>query len=99
MPLEFIEKNWDSMVKEIVERECVPRMKRVADACNAGLTGRERPFDPVGYVVDTEVEGGKTLRKHDYHATVITATNQAMADNAENNSLVMNFHQAGGSTP
>jgi hypothetical protein len=98
MPIEFNQEHWDELVKQVVTNECVPRMDRLAGVCNSSLRGRDRPFNPVGYVVDVKVPGGKTLEDHDYRATCITATTQAMADNAENNTLVMNFHQAGGDT-
>lgn len=101
MPVTFNRKNWDQMVKEIVENECVPRMQNVADACNQQMADRGGSdtdddsgyvFNEPGYVVS--VEGGKPLESHDYRATVITATNQAMVDNAQNNSLLQNFYLA-----
>jgi hypothetical protein len=93
MPVEFNHKNWDQMVKEIVENQCVPRMQTVADACNEQMAERsERGLNEPGYVVS--VEGGKPLEEHDYRATVITGTNQAMVDNAENNTLLQNFYLA-----
>lgn len=80
-----------ALIIEIVDSECVPRMHRVADACNAGLTwgpGQK------GYMVS--VEGDKPLTKHSYRATCITAGAAAIRDNAASNSLVRNFHLAGG---
>lgn len=80
---------WNKLVKEIVETEGVERMGRVAAAANAAADLDD------GYRVS--VEGpGEQLSKHSYHATVITATAAAMVDNARNNTLVNNFHHAGG---
>lgn len=88
MKIEFNDDGLNEITKNIIATEGVSRMKRVADACNA-QDGLED-----GYRVS--VEGSKPLRKHDYRATVITATAQAMRKNAKNNTLVQNFHQAGG---
>lgn len=85
--LKFNKAAWNAMVKEIIETEGVARMQRVADAANAHL---DRP----GYMVS--VEGDDPLTKRDYRATVITATEDAMYDNARNNRLVTEFHKAGG---
>ncbi|MUL44469.1 hypothetical protein FZI85_17240 [Mycobacterium sp. CBMA293] len=63
-------------------------MQRVADAANSHL--KKGP----GYKVS--VEGDDPLKKHDYRATVITATPEAMNDNAKHNRLVAEFHQAEG---
>ncbi len=78
---------WDAVAKQVVDSEGVDRMQRVADAANAHL---DRP----GYKVS--VEGARPLRKRDYRATVITATEDAKYDNAKNNRLVSEFHRAGG---
>lgn len=85
--LKFHRDGWDSLVREVVDNEAVPRMRRVADACNGHL---DRP----GYLVS--VEGDDQLRKRSYRATVITATGDAMRDNQKHNRLVGEFHQAGG---
>lgn len=85
--LKFNADGWDEIVKEVINEVAVPRMKRVADASNAGL---DRP----GYLVSTE--GDNPLQKRDYRATVITATEDAMYDNAKNDTLLKNFHLAGG---
>jgi hypothetical protein len=94
MEIVFNDDGWDEIVKEIIDTEGVTRMQRVADACNEsdGLTDSD-PGGP-GYRVD--VDGGKPLDKHDYRATVITATNQAMFHNAVNNTLVRHLNQAAG---
>jgi len=78
---------WDAIVKEVVSTKGVEAMTRVADASNASAGIDD------GYRVS--VDGGKPLEKHDYRATVITATGEAMRDNAKNNTLVNNFHLAG----
>lgn len=78
---------WDEIVKGVINTVGVQAMERVAAASNANL---DRP----GYMVS--VEGSKALRKRDYRATVITATEDAMYDNAKNNTLVENFYLAGG---
>jgi hypothetical protein len=81
----------NALIIEIVDTECVPRMQRVADACNAGITlGPNQK----GYMVSTE--GDKPLTKHSYRATCITAGTEAILDNAAHNTLVRNFHVAGG---
>lgn len=88
MKIEFNKDGLDEIVKNIIATEGVTRMRRVANACNSddGLSD--------GYRVS--VEGSKPLQKHDYRATVITATARAMAANARRNTLVKNLHQAGG---
>lgn len=80
----------NALIIQIVDEECVPRMHRVADACNAGID----THGGKGYMVSTE--GDKPLSKHSYRATCITAGAPAILDNAFNNSLVKNFHLAGG---
>lgn len=98
MPLEMNRAGWDDIAKQVVENECVPRCQAIADACNAKLDERGHPThkdpnDP-GYIVSTE--GEKPLQKHDYRATVITKTNEAMVDCAENNTLIYEFGAAAG---
>lgn len=79
------------LIIQIVDEECVPRMRRVAAACNANLN---LSAGEKGYMVSTE--GDKPLTKHSYRATCITAGAEAIIDNAHNNTLVQNFHIAGG---
>lgn len=88
MPVRINLPAWKQMAKEIANNQLVERMQRVADACNeqAGLTD--------GYRVG--IEGDDTLTKHDERMTVITATAEAIVDNARTNRLVQNFHLAGG---
>ena len=87
--IKFHKKGWDKIVTQVIDNEGVPRMKRVADACNTGLdSGRE------GYKVSTE--GDDPLEKRDYRATVITTSAEAIIDNAKHNTLIQNFHLAGG---
>lgn len=85
--LKFHPEGWDGVAREVVDTVAVPRMQRVADACNSYI-------DSDGYKVS--VEGDRQLSKRDFRATVITANAEAMADNARNNRLVNEFHQAGG---
>lgn len=88
MKIEFNEDGLDEITKNIIDTEGVRRMQRVADACNSD--------DQLANGYRVSVEGSKPLRKHDYRATVITATAQAMSANAKRNTLVKNLHQAGG---
>lgn len=90
MPWVFHEEGWLEIKKQIVESVLVPRMQRVAEASNteAGIED--------GYRVGTEGDPEKQLRLHDWRSTVITATAEAMVDSARNNTLVNNFHLAGG---
>lgn len=83
----FNKRAWNEIVKQIINTEGRRRMQRVADAANQGL-------DKPGYLVSDE--GGEPLNKRDYSATVITATAEAMRDNAKENTLVRQFHRAGG---
>ena len=85
--IKFHDAGWDKIVGDIIDTEGVSRMRRVADASNANL-------DREGYKVS--VEGDKPLRKRDFRATVITATDDAKYDNGKNNTLVQNLHLAGG---
>lgn len=96
MPFKFNMSAWGELVSEVVDNECVPRAEAIAAACNADSTSAGDHQDTTtederaGYRVGTE--GSKQLEDHSYRATVITATNAAMADNARNNRLVNNFH-------
>lgn len=82
---------WAALAKEIIATEGVKRMERVADACNV----QDDVSDEDGYRVSVE-GSGPHLQKHDFRATVITATAEAMALNASRNTLIKNFHLAGG---
>jgi hypothetical protein len=98
--VEWNENNLDAMLRGVVNLVLVPRAQAIADACNeqsaASSDHGERTTDEEkrGYRAGTE--GEKPLRKHDYRATVITATNAAAADNARHNRMVENFHLAEG---
>lgn len=98
MPFEVNESGWDAIVKKVVDEKAVPMCQKIADASNKALQervpveGGPAEYNEPGYIVDTE--GGKPLEKHDYHATCITKTNQAMVDNAEHNTLIMNLQEA-----
>jgi hypothetical protein len=83
----FNDAAWDELVRHVIKTEGEPRMQRVADACNADL-GEE------GYMMSSN--GDEPLTKRDFRATVITANAHAMRDNAKNNTLIHNFHLAGG---
>jgi hypothetical protein len=98
MPFEVNSAGWDELVKRTVDEVCVPLCQGIADASNKSMEERvpvkdkeSRGVNTPGYIVGTK--GGKHLDKHDYRATVITATNQAMVDNAEHNTLIMNMHE------
>jgi hypothetical protein len=80
----------NKLIIEVVDTECVPRMARVAAACNAAI----EPYTGKGYMVSTE--GDDPLTKHSYRATCITAGAEAIIDNAATNRLIQNFHVAGG---
>lgn len=85
--LTFNKDAWNDVAKHVIDTDGVDRMKRVADAANAGL-------DRDGYLVSTQ--GDDPLKKRDYSATVITATEDAMYDNAKHNTLINNLPLAGG---
>jgi hypothetical protein len=80
------QKGWDTVVKQIVDEYLVPAAEAIASQCNseAGITD--------GYRAGTEgAQSWLTLKRHDYRATVITATPQAMADNAKHQRLINNL--------
>ena len=80
---------WQQIAKMVVETEITRRMKAVADAANAAANL------PDGYRLGSEGPGPH-LEKGDFRQTVITATAEAMMDNAKNNTLERNFHLVGG---
>lgn len=98
MPLVDDENGWDQIVKTVVDNECVPRCQAIADAANKRLEERGHPThkesDEPGYIVG--VDGGKPLDRHDYRSTVITKTNEAMVDCAENNTLIYEMTEGTG---
>lgn len=85
--LKFNMRGWNQVVEKVIDDEAVPRMERVADKANSYV-------ESDGYKVSAQ--GLDPLRKRDYHATVITTNQEAMADNASHDRLVQNFHLAGG---
>lgn len=103
MKIEFNMAGWDELVRNIVDERLVPKALEVASACNAGLRADRRGSGPVlddpggddEYVAGTvSIDGGDALTQHDYRATVITRTWEAMRDNAMHNRLTQNFHIA-----
>lgn len=98
MEIEWDEGGWDEVARLAIEKVAVPRCQAIAEACNSDLEARGHPThkesDEPGYIVG--VEGGKPLKRHDYRSTVITKTNEAMVDNAQNNTLVKNLHAGEG---
>lgn len=96
MPIEihWNEEAFDEITKRAIEEVAVPRCQAIADASNQALEERGHPThkdaNPPGYIVG--IEGGKPLQRHDYRSTVITKTNEAMVDNAENNTLLRNLN-------
>lgn len=98
MEIEWNDEAWDEIAARAITEVAVPRCQAVADASNRDLEARGHPThkegDEPGYIVG--VEGGKPLSRHDYRATVITKTNEAMVDNAENNTLLRNLNAGEG---
>lgn len=98
MEIVWNDEAWDDIAALAIEKVAVPRCQAIAEACNNALEERGHPThkdsDEPGYIVG--VEGGKPLKRHDYRATVITKTNEAMVDNAENNTLVQNLNAGEG---
>jgi len=76
---------WQEIAKMVVETEITRRMRAVADAANAAAGLQD------GYRLGSEGPGPH-LVKDDFRQTVITATAEAMIDNATNNTLERNFH-------
>ncbi len=89
--LKFNMDGWDEVARHVVRTEARPRMERVAEACNAEL-------DPDGTQdgYKTSDDGDQPRRKRDYSATAITAEQEAIRHNAKHNTLIKNFHLAGG---
>ncbi|OYN80422.1 hypothetical protein [Mycolicibacterium sphagni] len=87
MGLKFNRPAWSELVAEVVKTEGVRRAEAIADACNSGSG-----LGDGGYKAGTEGDPSKVLQKGGFRATVITATDAAMADNAAHNRLVQNLH-------
>lgn len=96
--IEWDEDGWDEVCRRAITEVAVPRCQKIAEACNAAMDARGHPThkegDDPGYIVG--IEGGKPLQKHDYRSTVITKTNEAMVDNAVNNTLLQNLNAGEG---
>jgi hypothetical protein len=86
LPIELDRKALAGIRRDIVATEAVKRMTRVRDACRA-QSGTDE------YMLSIEGPGAIELNAV---VTVITAGPEAIRDNAENNTLVRNFHLAGG---
>lgn len=88
-PSEFThnQAGWDQLIKQIIDSNGVQRMTRVRDACRA-QSGIE------GYMLS--IEGDNPLRQRDDRVTVITATWEAIEDNAAHDRLLQNFYLAEG---
>ena len=104
--LTFNKAGWQEIEKGVVERWAKPVAEKIAESCNEQSASAEHPgyFNGMpttdeekrGYRAGTETEGrtGWQLHKRNYRATVITATEAAMADNARHERLVNNLHVA-----
>lgn len=103
MPLEMNMGGWEATIRGIVDQHLSPAAERIADASNddmmadppPGWNASEQQLSE-GYRAGTEGVPSRQLHKRDYRATVITATYEAMADNAAHNRLVNNFGLAEG---
>jgi len=84
----------EEIVKQVIETDGVQRMDRVAKACDAeaGITGTEAIES--GFMVS--IEGEDSLKKRDYRVTVIAANAQAIRHDRKHDTLLRNFHLAGG---
>jgi hypothetical protein len=95
-------RGWEEIEKQAVDGWARPKAEQIARACNETLEGpsdsgnesTEETQNPPGYFAGTEGQPGRQLRKGSYRATVITATNEAAADNARNNTLVNHLYIA-----
>jgi hypothetical protein len=96
---------WQKVVEAVVDDVLVPRAEKIADRCNDEMRAEWRSRNPEanddlanvedGYVAGTvSIDGGKSLTKRDYRATVITRTYRAMIDNATFDRLVKNLYLA-----
>lgn len=89
--IKFHKPGWKEMVKQIVDDDLVPRAEKIAAGSNA-----DSGLGDDGYKAGTEGDASKTLNKGDYRATVLPTTDATKYDNAENNTLVRNFHRGEG---
>ena len=94
--LTFRQQAWNDLARDVVERWARPAAEKIAAACNEESANAEHPVrttdeEKRGYRAGTEGPS-KTLKKGVWRATVITATNAAMADNARHNRLVNHCH-------
>ena len=89
MPFTPNKAGWDQLAKEIVNEHIEPAMKRLAQRCNT-IEGIDDGYR------SGEEGPGTHLAQHDYRSTVITATAEAQALNAEHNTLEREFYSVGG---
>lgn len=89
--LKFNKTAWSITVANIIGTAGFRRVQAIADACNAGAG-----LGDGGYKAGTEGDRSKVLKDDDFRATVITATEAAMEDNATHNRLIQNMHAGGG---
>lgn len=75
---------WNKIVKQVVDTQLEPAAVEIAAACNSGL-------DEDGYMASVEGPRKDRLHRAAYRATVITATGEAMRDNARNDTLINNM--------
>ena len=73
-------KGWDQLIKQVVDERLEPAAQAIAADCNSAAGIED------GYRAGTE--GELSLRVRDYRATVITATWEAIRDNAKHNRLI-----------
>jgi hypothetical protein len=97
---------WRQIEREVVIKWSRPTAEKIAAKCNDESAAAEHPgtyhgepttdAEKRGYRAGTQTEDrvGWQLHKRFYRATVVTATEPAMADNARHNRLINNLHIA-----
>lgn len=109
LELHWNTEGWRDIELQGVQNWARPMCEKIAEKCNEESAEAEHPGfyrgqpttdeEKRGYRAGTQTPSrvGWQLHKRSYHATVITATKPAMADNARHNRLVNNLHIAEGS--
>jgi hypothetical protein len=96
--IDFNPAGWAQIEEQVVNDCCTPMAEDIAESCNESLDGPSpvsgRNQNPPGYFAGTQGDPNKMLEDGTYRATVIAATNEAKADNARNNTLVVKFSEA-----